>query len=161
MAQRKVFRTVGAATAAALFMAGCGGGTTAPQKGEGPPGAQPVDDWKGKMGDLMTPCQDALKDTDKSVGQIRAGRATLNEIKLRADETVAVCEKALADWTALRMPTEAAEPCLQQATLMRDQAYALRQGLDHSMSKTYQARADRLEEDAKKAADACKKAKNK
>ena len=159
MTTRTGSRWVAAATAAALFLAGCGGG--APKGDAAASATGPVDDWKGKMADLMKPCQDSLKDTDKGVSGIRSGRATLNEMKARADATVAVCDKSLADWTALRMPAEAAEACLGQANLMRDQALALRQGLDHSMSKPYQARADRLEEDAKKAVEACKTAKNK
>jgi hypothetical protein len=159
MFMRTGARTVAAVTAAALFLSGCGGG--APADAGAASGTGPVSDWKGKMGDLMKPCETSLKDTDKGVSGIRSGRSTLNEMKLRADETVAVCEKSLADWTALRMPEPAAKDCLNQANVLRDQALALRQGLDHSMSKPYKTRVDRLKEDAKKATEACKAAKSK
>src|SRR5689334_9312532 len=132
-------RIIGTALAASVFLAGCGGGGAAPSA----PGL-PGGDYKGKMPDLIKPCDTANKLTTQSLPNFKSGKATLNETKVIADAGVAACQAADTAWRGLGMPAPVADACLAQSAAKLGLAQAMRSGLDHQMSKPYKTRVDRM-----------------
>ena len=146
------------AAAASLVLAGCGGSGGGAGGAAGGGGAAKPGDWKGKMPEVMKPCAAAVKEAGKLAPMVKSGKASGGEAVEAADAAVAACETAHAAWSAMDMPPEVAEPCMEEAGARLGGAYATRSALNHQVSPPYKKRMDVFTERAKRFETACKTA---
>ena len=148
MARQFGSRTLSAALAASLLLAGCGGA--------GP--AIPGQEYKSKAPEAMKPCDEANKATPKALSSFKSGKLTLTEAMVVANAGVAACEASLAAWQGMTMPKPVAEACLAEAKAKLDLAHAQVSALNHQMSKPYKTRIERQTDAVAREVKACKDA---
>ena len=141
-------RTLSAGLAAALLLAGCGGG--------GP--SVPGQEYKSKAPEAMKPCDEANKATPKALSSFKSGKLTVTEAMEVANAGVAACEASLAAWQSMIMPGPVAEACLGEARAKVDLAHAQVAALNHQMSKPYKTRIERVTDQITREVKACKDA---
>lgn len=142
-------RTLSAALAGSLLLAGCGGGG-------GP--SIPGQEYKTKAPEAMKPCDEANKATPKALSSFKSGKMSVTEAMEVANAGVAACEASLAAWQAMTMPKPVAKACLPEAQAKLDLAHAQVSALNHQMAKPYKTRIERVTDQIAREVKACKDA---